>query len=35
MVGVLAVQALWLAVLVGTGRLLLGAATRKVVIQGG
>ena len=33
MIGVLAAQAGWLAVLVVAGRLLLGAATRKVVIQ--
>ncbi len=33
--GVLAVQVAWLAVLVGAGRLMLAAATRKVVIQGG
>jgi hypothetical protein len=35
MIGVLAAQAGWLAALVVAGRLLLGAATRKVVIQGG
>jgi ABC-2 type transport system permease protein len=33
--GALAVQVAWLAVLVGAGRLILAAATRKVVIQGG
>lgn len=32
---VLALQAAWLVVLIGAGRLMLGAATRKVVVQGG
>jgi ABC-2 type transport system permease protein len=33
--GVLAVQLFWAAVLLGAGRLLLRAAMRKVVVQGG
>jgi ABC-2 type transport system permease protein len=35
LIPVLAIQLLWAAVAVGCGRLVLGAATRKVVIQGG
>jgi ABC-2 type transport system permease protein len=33
--GVLALQALWIAALLGLGRLVLAAATRKLVVQGG